>query len=98
MKPPFMDELEGNARSRDLVSFHLLEQGTNVSSILRSRRIIARENLQREEVPGSSDRHALAGDDFEDFRFTGDFALDSGRGEEQIDDHAGNSRRVQIQP
>ena len=86
MKPAPRDERERVSRLAQCRGIGTGQQGGEVHAVLWARAIIAREHLQGDEMAEPSDRHFEARHGLDRVRRGYDLGLDSGRGEEQIDD------------
>lgn len=69
-------------------------EGAQVHEILRTRLIVAREQLQSNEMADRRDREPQAGQQFERLGVSGDLGFDARRGEQEIDDRAAGIGRA----
>ena len=88
VKPAAGDKGKGFSRLVERRGIGASQQGRDVHAVVRARAIVSCQHLQRDKMTKASDRHGETGDDLDWFRRGHDLGLDSGRGEEQIDDRA----------
>jgi hypothetical protein len=93
----FLDEDEGVTGQRQAGRVRVGEQSRDVDAILRPRAIVAREDLEREQVPHLGHRRPKLGENLEHLGGSDDLSFDAGGGKQQIhhDAAAGFSLRRQ---
>jgi hypothetical protein len=88
-----MESTLGNERERcaslvDSPDIGTAQQRTEIHAVMGSRAIVAREDLQGDQVAEARDGNAEAGNDLDRVCRRHDLGLDPGGGEQQIDDRA----------
>ena len=84
MKAAPSDEFKGLACKHNILGGKDLKQRLNIRGVLGAASVIAREDLQRQEVLGPSHRAGQSRQDLRAFCMAADFGLYTGRGEQEV--------------